>query len=999
MNTPLHHSLIAPRPIRSMLIAVIIALALTTMCQAQETRPSAVSRLTNAGQADAPTSPPENPFSATALFRSRLNQRWRAGFLRAQEPQPANAQGANLAAPGALITDGPYILGTQAGKQASVLTPGVNSIDLILQGSGWTGGDSQSAQFTWRNVVTDSSAYRLVLLAGSPTAAAETLTITNNGNLLIGAFNPSAPPGSRLTVAGMIETTGPGGGIKFPDGSIQATAAGGGITGVTAGAGLTGGGTGGAVTIGIANGGVNTTQLANSAVTGAKIASGQVVRGLTVQGAQGTPLFDNVTLAPGSNITITPSGNILTIASTASGANNWSLTGNAGTNPLGQFLGTTDNQPLVFKTNNAEAMRVGTDGSFAIGTNNAGIGNPARLTVAGNDLSQSAIGLKNTGGGIEWRLVSDTDSSFKIVKSTGATFPPIIARSNGNVEIATSGPTGIQPKLTVGGQIENLSGGIKFPDGTIQTTAAAIGGLSAVTHDASLAGNGTSGSPLAVAAGGIGATQLANNAITSGKIASGQVLKSLNGMTDNVTLVAEAGITITTPTPPNNTLRIGATGGLSSVAHNTTLTGNGTSASPLGLSIPLVIEGSFLGNTLVSATNTAEAGSFGLRGSVSGIGCSPISPQICRLNPVAGVFGSSTHPTSSFTYGVLGRANNGIGVRGESSGGDGVVGESNSGVGVKGVADVGSGAMGVSGTSTTGIGVYGRSDAYGGIGIKGEANAQCSGPIQCVTRRTIGVLGSSSGDGNSVGVFGESGNGVGVWGESKLSSGVHAFGNGQARNNAALRADNTNSNQGMAAYLTNRSNFATGHFANAGNGEVLYLQNGGTDANGTGGGDFIKAVNNPENDAQFRVLSSGEARSDAGFFTPAADFAEMLPAEEGLQAGEVLVIGEDGKLARCTRPYQTNVAGVYSTQPGFVGGHPVNGARVGDIPLAMVGIVPVKATAENGAIRPGDLLTTSSTPGHAMKAEPNPALGTVIGKALGALKQGTGVIQMLAVLQ
>ena len=36
--------------------------------------------------------------------------------------------------------------------------------------------------------------------------------------------------------------------------------------------------------------------------------------------------------------------------------------------------------------------------------------------------------------------------------------------------------------------------------------------------------------------------------------------------------------------------------------------------------------------------------------------------------------------------------------------------------------------------------------------------------------------------------------------------------------------------------------------------------------------------------------------------------------------------------------------------------------------LALMGRVPVKATAENGLIRPGDLLTVSSKPGYAMRA-------------------------------
>jgi hypothetical protein len=78
----------------------------------------------------------------------------------------------------------------------------------------------------------------------------------------------------------------------------------------------------------------------------------------------------------------------------------------------------------------------------------------------------------------------------------------------------------------------------------------------------------------------------------------------------------------------------------------------------------------------------------------------------------------------------------------------------------------------------------------------------------------------------------------------------------------------------------------------------------------------------------------------------------------------------------------------------------------GQAPLAVIGVVPVKVSAENGAIRPGDLLTTSATPGHAMKAKPilvngetiYPS-GVILGKALGSLAHGTGMIQVLIMLQ
>ena len=161
-------------------------------------------------------------------------------------------------------------------------------------------------------------------------------------------------------------------------------------------------------------------------------------------------------------------------------------------------------------------------------------------------------------------------------------------------------------------------------------------------------------------------------------------------------------------------------------------------------------------------------------------------------------------------------------------------------------------------------------------------------------------------------------------------------------------------------------------------------------------GNLIEAWDtSPNNDRRFYVSNSGYVYADHGFHTPAADFAEMLPARGGLEPGDVLVIGPDGKLARCSQPFQSTVVGVYSTQPGFVGGSNEALSVKNSAPLAVVGIVPVKVSAENGAIQPGDLLVASATPGHAMKAGPNPPVGTVIGKALESLDGGVGVIKML----
>ena len=71
----------------------------------------------------------------------------------------------------------------------------------------------------------------------------------------------------------------------------------------------------------------------------------------------------------------------------------------------------------------------------------------------------------------------------------------IITQLNGNIGIGLPTPTS---KLSVQGMIETTLGGYKFPDGTIQTTAA-VSGLTSIFHDATLTGTGTSGSSLGVA--------------------------------------------------------------------------------------------------------------------------------------------------------------------------------------------------------------------------------------------------------------------------------------------------------------------------------------------------------------------------------------------------------------------------------------------------------------------------------------------------------------------
>lgn len=105
-------------------------------------------------------------------------------------------------------------------------------------------------------------------------------------------------------------------------------------------------------------------------------------------------------------------------------------------------------------------------------------------------------------------------------------------------------------------------------------------------------------------------------------------------------------------------------------------------------------------------------------------------------------------------------------------------------------------------------------------------------------------------------------------------------------------------------------------------------------------------------------------------------------------------------------PNDLAVLGVISTAPGMLlnSDHDSEEGRL--FPVALCGRVPCKVVAENGPIERGDLLTSSSTPGYATKAIPVEVdgrkvfrPGTVIGKALASLRDGSGTVEMFVSLR
>jgi hypothetical protein len=187
--------------------------------------------------------------------------------------------------------------------------------------------------------------------------------------------------------------------------------------------------------------------------------------------------------------------------------------------------------------------------------------------------------------------------------------------------------------------------------------------------------------------------------------------------------------------------------------------------------------------------------------------------------------------------------------------------------------------------------------------------------------------------------------------------------------------------------------------------------------------------------------ATGNVCTDGSFFSGGADVAEYVDVNEAVEPGDVVELDpHNPKHYRKARtPYSPLVVGVISSNPGLVlglklseqaapqpdlgrllakranpspsiaqigqgtlllSGVSISGVAMqsqGERPLlALIGRVPVRATTENGPIRVGDLLTSASKPGYAMRCESaEKCEGAIIGKALEPLEEGEGLILVL----
>jgi hypothetical protein len=290
-------------------------------------------------------------------------------------------------------------------------------------------------------------------------------------------------------------------------------------------------------------------------------------------------------------------------------------------------------------------------------------------------------------------------------------------------------------------------------------------------------------------------------------------------------------------------------------------------------------------------------------------------------------------------------------------------------------------AIGLWKISNANAGVIGESSEFNGV--RGISHAAGHGAVVGVNdNKGPGVLGHSGGAGvwgestDWLGVFGYSKSQHGVWGESPAGSGVV----GVAKLWHGVYGETQSTTGGVGVWGEHKGN-GTG---------VVGLSNSGVGVHGKGGRLAGYFEGDVEVTGDIRLINADCAED--------FDICET----EQIEPGTVMVVGEEGVLYLSQQAYDKRVAGVVSGAGDYKPGIVLDKQESDNIrqPIALLGKVFCKVDAQYGAIEVGDLLTTSPTPGHAMKADdPLKAFGTVIGKALRPLKEGQGLIPILIALQ
>ncbi len=306
-----------------------------------------------------------------------------------------------------------------------------------------------------------------------------------------------------------------------------------------------------------------------------------------------------------------------------------------------------------------------------------------------------------------------------------------------------------------------------------------------------------------------------------------------------------------------------------------------------------------------------------------------------------------------------------------------------------------------------------------GVEIFGQGSAGGSGPgtpdrPTGLTRDGAGQINLYQGSGLGAVLYGSANEGGGAislrnqLGDTKflLYGGPHAASMkmAQASGVVSIEADAAHGTFGGSRFVMRQD------VTNKGAINTIQLDGGNNDI-GQGGGRI--RLRNESNQVTVELDASdgdgnGLVRTQVLEITGGSDLSEKFNINGGdLEPVPGMLVSIDplnpGELVLSTSAYDRTAAGVISgaggVNPGMLMGQSGSIAD-GDLPVALTGRVYCHVDASFGPIEPGDLITTSSTPGHGMKVtDHEQARGAIVGKAMTGLAEGCGLVLVLVSLQ